>query len=346
MREIRTLGDLKERLQAGFENNEESLELFGKTYSTQLKAYLIESQINPKDADCPQGNWHKLDDSIGWYGNKDGNFPNTLFLDSTRDRVWILYSLMDATESDLFIDKWLENKKGLDRCWLSRNHLMHWEKMGWSQRGLGLKFSDGLSLDEENAANFSLKAYYGASHYIEGLDEVLEKAKEKFAIYSARWQKRTEGSVVLSTEWYSNGKATINRAIDVDEALISVGEMANRYSDSLKEATELRDTTMGAFELDFSQNINLDAFSDTVSKGIGDMKLWLVETENESDFRRFRGVDLHTWDRVLLDVGQDFAYLTVPGKGCINAAPRIATIQGEDNSGRTSIYFDGEEVFA
>lgn len=143
-------------------------------------------------------------------------------------------------------------KEGLDRCWLTRNHLMHWEKMGWSQRGLGLKFQDGLSLDEENTANFSLKAYYGATRRIKGLEKILNEAKEEFAIHSARWQKRREGSVTISAEWYSNGKATINRASDVDEALISVAEMANRYADSLKEATDIRDNTMGAFELDFS----------------------------------------------------------------------------------------------
>jgi hypothetical protein len=346
MREIKTLGDLKERLQAGFENNEESLEIFGKTYSTQLKAYLIESNLSLKDAECPEGKWRKLDDSVGWYGNIDGDLSNTLFLDSTRDRVWIIYSLMDATESDFFIGKWLE-RKGLDRCWLSRNHLLHWEKKeSWSQRGLGLKFSDGLAQDEENSANFSLKAYYGANRLIKGLDRVLNEAREEFAIYSARWQKRTEGEVVLSSEWYSNGKATINRALDVDEALISVAEMANRYADSLKEATELREKTMGAFELDFSQKIDLEAFSKKVATGTGEMKLWLVETKSEDDFKRFRGVDLHTWDRILMDVGPDFAYLTVPGKGCINAAPRIATLQGKDNAGKTSIYHDGVEVFA
>ncbi len=126
MREIKTLSDLKERLQAGFENNEESLEQYGKTYSTQLKAYLIESNLSPKDAECPKGKWEKLDDSVGWYGNKDEDLSNTLFLDSTRNRVWIIYNLMDATESDFFMDKWLE-RKGLDRCWLSRNHLLHWQ---------------------------------------------------------------------------------------------------------------------------------------------------------------------------------------------------------------------------
>jgi hypothetical protein len=345
MREITTLGDLKGRLQAGFENNEESLEAFGKTYSTQLKAYLIESNQSIVGAGCPIGKWRGLD-STGWYGNQDENFPNTLFLDGTRERVWIIYSILDAAESDLAIKNWVESRKGLDRCWLSRKQLLHWEGMEqWSQSGLGLRFSDGL-YPEEEAGKFSLKAWYGANRYIVGLDEVIEKAKERFAIYSARWQKRRNGSVAISAEWYSNGKATINRAIDVDEVLLSISEMANRYDDAISDATELRDTTLCAFEIDFSQEIDLDAFSNTVAKGTGEMKLWLVETEAEADFRRFRGVDLHTWDRILLDVGPDFAYLTIPGKGCVNAAPRIATIQGEDNAGKTSIFHDGVEIFA
>jgi len=314
MREIIALNDLKERLQAGFENNEESLEAFGKTYSTQLKAYLIESNQSIAGAGCPIGKWRGLN-STGWYGNQDENLSNTLFLDGTRERVWIIYSILDAAESDLAIKNWVESRKGLDRCWLSRKQLLHWDGMEhWSQSGLGLRFSDGL-YPEDEAGKFSLKAWYGANRYIVGLDEVIEKAKERFAIYSARWQKRRNGSVTISAEWYSNGKATINRAVDV-------------------------------FEIDFTQEIDLDAFSNTVAKGTGDMKLWLVETEAETDFRRFRGVDLHTWDRVLLDVGPDFVYLTIPGKGCVNAAPRITTIQGEDNAGRTSIFPDGVEIFA
>jgi hypothetical protein len=103
---------------------------------------------------------------------------------------------------------------------------------------------------------------------------------------------------------------------------------------------------MGAFEIDFTQGIDLDAFSDTVSKGRGNMNLWLIEMEKSPDFRRYKGVDLHTWDRILLDVGLDYVYLTVPGDGCINAAPRLAVTQGEDNAGKAAIYHDGEEVFA
>jgi len=347
MRQVHSLRDFKDRLQAGFENNEESLEAFGKTYSNQLKAYLIESN-RPALEVLPGalGSWRCID-QLGWYLNSNAESSNALFLDCTRDRVWILYSLLDATESDLFVEDWVKNTSGLDSCWLSRKHLLHWEKLdGWSRRGIGLRFSDGLS-PEENAGNFSLKAWHGATRYIEGLDEILKIVQERFAIYSVRFQKRSGGSISISAEWYSDGKVTINRASDADEVLISISEMANRYADSLNDATDLRDKTLAPFEIDFSQRIeDMDAFSKTVTRGQGAMKLWMVETEVDGDFRRFKGVDLHTWDRILLDVGPDYVYLTVPGKGCVNAAPRLAVLQGEDNAGKASIYHDGVEVFA
>jgi len=192
-----------------------------------------------------------------------------------------------------------------------------------------------------------LKAWHGANRYVDGLDEILKIAQDKFAIYSVRFQKKSGGSISLSAEWYSDGKITINRALDADEVLVSVSEMANRYADSLKEATNLRDKTLAPFEIDFSQRIeDLDTFTSAVTKGQGFMKLWLVEIESDRDFRRYKGVDLHTWDRILLDVGPDYVYITIPGKGCVNAAPRLAVLQGEDNAGKASIYHDGMEVFA
>lgn len=344
MGRIQTLQNLKEMLQAGFEDNEALLAQYGQTHLTQLKAYLLETNYPIDEIECPLGSWSSLG-GAGWYINRGGRSPSTLFLDATRKRIWILYTILDATEADAVTDNWVRCIKGLDRCWLSRNHLLHYDgKEAWQQRGLGLKFSDGLASDEE-AGRFSLKAWYGATEKIPGLADVLDTAKENFAIYSTRWQKRKEDSVTLAVEWYSNGKATINRAIDIDEVMLSISDMANRYEDALDEATNLRDDGLGAFELNFTQSIDLEAFSKTVAMGRGRMNLWLIETETEPDFRRFKGVDLHTWDRVFLDVGPDYAYLTVPGRGCVNAAPRIATIQGEDNAGRTSIFFDGVEVF-
>ena len=108
--------------------------------------------------------------------------------------------------------------------------------------------------------------------------------KGKIRNLHTRWQKVSGGLVAISAEWYSTGKVTINRAVDVDEVMLSISDMANRYEDAILEATKIRDNKMGAFELDFTQTIDLDAFAQTVSMGRGTMNLWLVETESESDF--------------------------------------------------------------
>jgi hypothetical protein len=352
MMNIGSFREMKAIFQAGFEDNEELLSKYGESRTTQLKAYLIESNCALSDELQIEGygSWKTLDDATKWYvnqGSSRDNPPGSFFLDASRKRVWILYSLIDAGISDSTVLKWVSNTCGLDRCWLSRSQLLHYGKnKNWQEKGIGIKFSDGLTHDEEAAGNFSLKAWYGARRKLPGLAEVIDRAKDNFAIYSTRWQKINNGSVSLSTEWYSNGKVTINRAVDVDEVMLSITEMASIYEDAINGATDIRNKKMGAFELNFKQEIDLNAFRETVSMGRGTMNLWLVETESEPDFRRFRGVDLHTWDRVMMDVGPGYAYLTIPGKGCVNAAPRIAALQGEDNAGKTSIFFDGVEMFA
>jgi len=343
MAKIRTVMDFKHLLQEKYDETAATGEESDEAGTNSLKAYLLESNIPISDVRGPLSKWEKLD-SQGWYVCKSTQIPDTIFL-NTSHRVWILYSLLDARESDLLVDKWTHATRGLDRCWLSRKSLLYWEnKDGWRQRGVGLKFSDGLS-PEDQAGYMSLKIWHGAGKDIPGFNAVLDAAKERFAMHSVRWQKKTEGPYPLTEEWYSDGKITINQAFSSDDVLSSISEVALKYEDDLTGATELREKKMGAFELTFTQNIDLDAFSSTVAMGKGLMNLWLAEIETEPDFRRFKGVDLHTWDRIFLDMGPNYAYLTVPGKGCVNAAPRLAALQGEDNAGKTDIYFDGVPLF-
>ncbi|HNX10153.1 MAG TPA: hypothetical protein PKL29_08550, partial [Methanothrix sp.] len=60
---------------------------------------MIESnRPDPGHIAGPFGTWEKID-SAGWYLNRDSEISNTLFMDCTRSRVWILYSLLDAMQS-------------------------------------------------------------------------------------------------------------------------------------------------------------------------------------------------------------------------------------------------------
>lgn len=342
MSRITSLDDFKALIQAGLNNNEKSLGAFGKLSIPQPKAYLVETNKRVVDVGCPLGKWQSLEGSVGWFVNDDEKEPDSLFLDATSDRIWKIYSILDVERSDIVVEGWVKQTRGLDHCWLTRKHLLKWEKIaGWNQRGMGVKFLDGLS-GINDASTFSLKAWHKADERLPGLSKIIEIAKDNFAISSVRWENKNSGII---SEWYSTGKVTINRATDVEDVLLLSTEMAINYNEDLEEATEIRDKKMGAFEIDFSQKVDLDAFCAKVEAGVGPMKLWLMETESQPDFKRFRGVDMHNWDRVMLDIGPDYAYLTIPGKGCVNAAPRIASIQGVDNAGKTTITFDGVEIF-
>lgn len=335
----------KRLVQDVLDGNEQGLEALGKNVEVQLKTYLLESSVDPSHALPKLGAYRSLD-ATGWYAVDHPGIDGMLVLDATQPRVWRLFSLIGATTSDDLVERWIMGVGGLDRCWLSRRQLMRWEgQAGWSQRGLGLYFNDGLASEEE-AGNFSLKAWHGARNLLRGLNDVINTAKDSFAISSVRWQHSRGGQTALVAECYSNGKITVNRATDVDEALSFSTALASRYQESIEEAGVIRDRTLAPFEFQFSQKLNLDAFSDAVARGRSPMRLWLTEVESDPDFRRFKGVDMHTWDRISLDLGTNYGFLTIPSKGCVNAAPRIATIQGEDNSGRTSVFFDGVELFA
>lgn len=349
MGKITTIKDLKRYIQFLLEKNEEALEEDGKEHWTQLKSYLIEINQNLlREPPSPSGSWRPLD-IPGWYINTVSDDPNTneaFILNKTGNRVWTIFSLAEAKTSDYLIEKMVGGTHGLDYCWLTRNLLKYWaDKENWMERGVGIRFEDGLK-PEEARSYLSMKAWYGAQEIDHEIRDIIQNLSEKYAINSLRWQKINNGEIILSSEWYSNGKVTINRAIDVEEALQCIIHMALVYEDELQEATKIRDNVYAPFEIEFSRKIDLDGFTEVTSKGIGELKLWLIDLESEGDYRRYSGVDLHTWDRVLLGVAPEYAHLVVPIDGCVNAAPRFATVQGEGSAGRTSISIDGVEVFA
>lgn len=343
---IKTLTDVKHRFQDVFDKNEETVSLFGEYSSVQLKVYLVENSGQLRTPPpLMRGTWSSID-TKGWYIADGLDHPETFFLDASGDRVWRVFSLLRANDSDTVLENWLKASHGLDSCWLQRSQLLLWlGREGWIERGYGIRFADGL-VAESDRGYFSLKAWHGATRILPELQEVVDKAKERFAISSVRWERRTQGQTSLLAECYSSGKVTINRADDVEEVIHLTSELSNRYENALLEADKARSKSLVPFELDFGRELDLDAFGSTVRAGRGPMKLWLTEVERSSDFRSYKGVDLHTGDRVFLDVGLDYAYLNIPGKGCVNAAPRLAVIQGEDNAGLTQVRYDGVEVFA
>ena len=346
----KSLQEFKEVVQATFSNTlndrDDRAEFFDTSKS--LKAYLVENnnEYIPKIPGFSE--WRQLDDSKLWYYATNSESPkNYVIYDHSLGRVGVLYTMLKVTNIDRMIEKWISRTPNLDHCWLSRKQLMSFNTYpNWVEKGIGLKYRNVLGkLNKgDDAPTLSLKAWYGSSCGDDWIQDI-GPLKEKAALSSIRWQKNIESIPKLTFEWYNYGKVTVSYAEDVNEAMQEISQMARRYYDSLVVVGKMRDENLCAFELTFSKKVDIQAFSECVVAGRTSLKLWMIETESSQEFKRFRGVDLHTWDPIYIDITPEYAFLTVPMGSCVNAAPRIAVIQGENTSGDTTIEFNGDEVF-
>lgn len=347
----KSLLEFKEIVQAIFSNtlNDRDDRDDFADMSSSLKAYLVENN-NPYLPNVPQfSEWMQLGELKPWfYAVMEEKPENFLIYDNSLGRVGVLYTMLKVRESTKIIEKWIFHTPNLDHCWLSKKQMMSFELSPfWEEKGIGLKYRNALGRHKQGdeASRISLKAWYGSGDNDEWKEDI-KPIREKAALSSIRWKKIVDSETKMSIEWYNYGKVTVNYADDVDEVIQEISMMARRYHSALLDAEKMRNEKLCAFELLFAKDIDVGAFSECVAFGKSSLKLWMMETDESSrDFKRFRGVDLHTFDPIYMDVSQRYAYLTVPMGSCVNAAPRIAVIQSENTSGNTLIEFDGVEIF-
>lgn len=331
---IKTLSAFKDEVSRNLLAN---LDDKNRSRASHLKVQMIETNTNVIPDIPGYTQWVSFDDTPHWmYCLND---ESMIVVNRYSDTVWAVYTLMKVSNFSNTVYPWIKNTVDLDRCWIPAGYMEGiCRENRWEERGIGVKFSDEFN-DEDNHCPVSIKGWYGRN---ETVDRALNILKNEFAISSMRFKDR-ESSMI--SEWYSSGKITFNACDDVDLIIDSVNQMLSKYSGDLRYARELRDSEHGSFELTFTQPIDMEKFSEIVRKGSTNLRLWMTETETHDDFRRFRGIDMHTWDRVFLDLGENYAYLTVPGKGCVNAAPRMMTLQGESIGGKTKVFYNGSQLF-
>ncbi|KUE74222.1 hypothetical protein AUQ37_05375 [Candidatus Methanomethylophilus sp. 1R26] len=309
-----------------------------------LKAYYVESNLNPNIPPAMGSSfseWRLLEGS--WYICSDAR-GNWIIIDTYDKRVWVLYSLSIVDIADRAISKWISNNVGLDNCWFSKRNLESIGKInGLKERGIGLKYRN-IASQAEDPFGFSLKAWYGNGAN-KDIEDLFDKLKRDFSTKSIRWSCIENGNTSMKLEWYNYGKVTVNYLEDAEDTLHLISSTLEKYHSALKDGEKARDEHKYAFEFTFTQKIDLEGYSAALSKGNSKLKLWMTEIDSQPDFKRFAGIDLHNLDRVILDMGEKYAYMNVPGKGCVNAAPRFAAVQGENACGNVDIMYEGREIF-
>lgn len=305
---------------------------------THLKVQLIEVNTDVPPVIGGFSAWTRLEGANSWYICSNGS--DYYVVNKINDRVWSVYSLTKVESFVKTMDSWINGNLLLDNCWTTSGSIQRlMNGMNWSERGIGLRYEDKATPDADRTS-VSIRAWYGSDATI---GELFSAARDEFSISSLRLKSNSDDET--RSEWYTDGRITVNSSEDIDTVIYTIGVVAEHYRNELEQATRWRDKERGSFEFEFARKVNLEGYESRVSKGTRDLKMWMVKTEDEGDFVRFGGVDMHTWDRILLDMGLDFAYMTIPGNGCVNAAPRLATVQGETVTGKTKIYYNGDEIF-
>lgn len=90
----------------------------------------------------------------------------------------------------------------------------------------------------------------------------------------------------------------------------------------------------------------IDSLLALFRKGQNPFRLWMMEIERTKKIYRLYGVDLHTGQKIGLDITEDFIWINL-GSGkddCGNAALRISSLLNSNVLGSAELWVGGELV--
>lgn len=350
-RPARTRRELFSTIAKRLGDNQEILERTGKPSLKQLKVFWLE--VNPTFRPAPptERGWQQTDHQFYLHGGMGKDGSGVVWLDTSVDRTWYVYTFEEREETDRIIRTDLLSQRGVDRYWLAEPFLDRIQRdSGYSSRGFGFSFAGVLGgEDEADRPHLSAKFWLGID-VPEEHRKFLALAEKTFSKSSVRLGRKSKdpsfhGSGILM-EVYSQGITTITTSEDVDETLSLVSTIGTRYTEELRKLEGERERFPRPVEFRFNTPIKLDRLRQLLESGVGGPGLWMQRYASDSGIHRYTGVDLHTHELLNLDVAEDYAYLVTSRKGCMNAAPRLMTISAEKMSGKTEMSYEGRPLFA
>ncbi len=327
------------------EKNYESYEMYGKWKRPHIKNYLIERN-EQFDIKKVKENGYKIleTEDRGFFRIKNNESENFGFLETERDeRIWRFSSFAPSYYSDSFVEKWVTSTRYLDRSWFINSTLATLEKR-YIFRGIGLDFYDSLG-DAAERNRFSLKMWT-SGELEEYQDKILQLLKDKFSRRSLRLQEMEEERSKHLFEVYSNGKVTTTFAKNPTYIMNILSDLITRYKKSLELIEENRGIWGGLIEIRLSEPIpesKLDSLLSFFRKGQNPFRLWMTELEKTEKIHRIYGVDLHTGQKIGLDITKDSIWINM-GSGkddCGNAALRISSLLNSYVLGSAELYVGG-----
>lgn len=329
------------------ENNHKKYSEFGKWNNPQIKTYLIESNVSSETINNQENFCNfiiKKTRDKNFYRISSKNFRNAGFLETSNNRIWKFFSPVVSDISDRIVTELVDNTIYLDRCWHTNQQLEKLE-LSYKFRGIGISYTDFFEKNKDERSGISLKLWTkGALKKHE--KEIYEFVENKFARRSTRIQEIIDGKSIFLKEVFFNGKITTTFAKSPEEIINFSTNLQQNYIDILKKIENERGVFGSPVELLFKEKLPIDKIVNYFKSGKNPFRLWLSPIEKKENFVRLFGVDLHTGEKIGLDIGEDFIWINIPKKTCGNAGLRIPTILCSSFPYRVQLKLGGEELIA
>lgn len=326
------------------ENNRNRYLKYNKLSKPQIKTYLVESNTDISKLILPEGYKIQKTESQDFFRLNTEKIENAGFVETSRQRIWKIYSMMDSKKSDDFIRKLVNNTRKLDNCWYTNQQFDAIEKK-FDFRGLGIKYENFFPDDDETKNKLSLKMWT-KGELLDYEEEIYNFTKKHFSKRSMRIQKKYEDEDRFLNSLYYYGKITTTHASNAEELLNFPNQLIDDYISLLKKIEENRGMLGSPVELIFEKNLPIKKMVEFFKMGKNPFKLWLTPIELKDDFVRLYGIDLHTEQKIGIDIGKKHIWINIPNNTCGNAGLRIPTLLSFSFPYKIKIKLSGEDLIA
>lgn len=330
-------------LNAVVNNNRDYFLRYGNWKYPQIKIFWLE--VNLKHLSALPHQMEKIDNKLYEVRYKD----EVYWIDTRDERIWEIFTLSSTQKTNSMLNNIFTNTIGIDRLWFTEKFMLKIrKKLGYDDRGFGIKFKDILT-EGKDIADFSAKFWLGKNSTNRQIS-FLELAKSSFSMSNIRFG-RTEiidNDLPLSQlyELSYNGHMTVTTSTDTDSIFNVINTIEKQYKNNLIFLEKESKKKPVVVEVTYKDSVNISGFDAITSYGTRDLKLWLQNYEIGKDFGRYSGVDLHTGDFIYLDMADQYSYVTADENACMNVAPRFGTLSSRYLSSSTELFYDGVELFA
>jgi hypothetical protein len=324
-----TYDDLRERQELDYGQN-------------MLKTFLIESNIDaeelPEYIDVKDS--REIDYSLHEIIIENGNDTLRFYLDSENPRFWSFYTLEESRTAKSVVGSMMTGvSNGLDYPWFPVELVKEVTDMG-EFRGINVSFKPDKVFSEEyveDKLEFGDLSVQGSGFGTKRLYDILSDQNDlkSYLALSAVGIKRELNDTFILERITSNGRFTTRGGNSIHLHRDTLSEIRDRYADRLERIETHHRITYPRGEhgtriegspliIDLKNEIDdIPQFIDGIVSAKDPFRLWGGTTQLDTEYYKFKGIDLHNNDKVTMEIAPSWIRLYLGEGACGNTALRI-----------------------